>query len=713
MKRLTALILSLSALVLLPGYVIKRGPSQIISDAIQCARTSTIPGNCDNVTTVGSASALDACIEAAESEAVCFLPSMITCTADTADCVEATIASSGRPQVAVVCADGAGVVWDFVGSSEPTSATNLLEIIADDAPDGSTIWFDNCLFETRRNGVAQGWTLEESGTSTSGTGLTLVNTNEDWTNNEHNGKVLCMLPGTKDEECRRINDTVAASQTLSIVGQDWIQTPSTDAYSIYDSASIQGVVINNDNVAGGTRFHAVVTGSTFNIFEIGSSSIQFGVNPSSDTELTIYDSTFRGFNIAVDAKGNCGDCNTLATRIYNSRFYGSTIMRDPRWVKLDDDMNFFAIDNVVQYAYVGADALQANRRVVFDGLEILGSNSINVLMSIGGDDGRPDVRGRNIRVHRLGTSSKQWALNGSGGTYDVEAEMLDCTVPDELFDTTATTRMDYLRFVVKMPTSCEMDDTDTRWVDTMPARTEDGLFTSGGNAYVQAGTQGVIIRTGNISAFSDIGGGEIQAASANHQLATGETVEIVGTEDYDGTEVITVVDADNFKFTAPVGAPLVDQGGQSSGAITAYASGSNTTVTSNGHGLTTGHEVQIVGTSAYDGTYSVTVLDGNTFDISAAFATDEATGTWYLESNWGTWTELTVNTEISPLDTGIPILAFSENSDWDTGDEVCAHRGRLCQSTIDLSTIGVPAASTCRNDYGDEEWFIAMCVGDE
>tara|TARA_Y100000310_G_C20658590_1_gene803395 strand:+ start:1185 stop:2378 length:1194 start_codon:yes stop_codon:yes gene_type:complete len=68
-----------------------------------------------------------------------------------------------------------------------------------------------------------------------------------------------------------------------------------------------------------------------------------------------------------------------------------------------------------------------------------------------------------------------------------------------------------------------------------------------------------------------------------------------------------------------------------SGSITAFASGSNTLVTSASHGLETGQRIEITGTTNYnDDSLVVTVIGANTFNIPTAFVSDDATGSWTM-----------------------------------------------------------------------------------
>ena len=73
--------------------------------------------------------------------------------------------------------------------------------------------------------------------------------------------------------------------------------------------------------------------------------------------------------------------------------------------------------------------------------------------------------------------------------------------------------------------------------------------------------------------------------------------------------------------------------GATSGAITAFADYSGTVtgavqVTSGTHGLSTGMRVTISGTTSYNGTFTVTRINANTFYIIDTWVADDATGTF-------------------------------------------------------------------------------------
>ena len=70
--------------------------------------------------------------------------------------------------------------------------------------------------------------------------------------------------------------------------------------------------------------------------------------------------------------------------------------------------------------------------------------------------------------------------------------------------------------------------------------------------------------------------------------------------------------------------------GNLSGTITATSTsaGASVNVTSAAHGLTTDDRITISSTTSYDGTYSITLVDVNTFTISATNSESTETGSW-------------------------------------------------------------------------------------
>jgi len=122
------------------------------------------------------------------------------------------------------------------------------------------------------------------------------------------------------------------------------------------------------------------------------------------------------------------------------------------------------------------------------------------------------------------------------------------------------------------------------------------------------------------SAFNqDISGWDIRKVTTMASMFTGSTW---GTANYDAAleDWADLADADLTIGTTS----------NTSQAITAFATlsgGTETRVTSNGHGLVAGSRVNISGTTNYNGDYNVLAAAANTFDIAQAFVANDATGT--------------------------------------------------------------------------------------
>lgn len=112
-------------------------------------------------------------------------------------------------------------------------------------------------------------------------------------------------------------------------------------------------------------------------------------------------------------------------------------------------------------------------------------------------------------------------------------------------------------------------------------------------------------------------GSEVMVESTAHGLSNGDEVKVSDTDSYDGEYTIEDVVTNSFRIPTPF---TTKQNGDWVNKLT--------TVTSNAHGLSNGAEVEITGTTNYNGTYTISNVTANTFDIPAFFITDEATGTW-------------------------------------------------------------------------------------
>ena len=103
--------------------------------------------------------------------------------------------------------------------------------------------------------------------------------------------------------------------------------------------------------------------------------------------------------------------------------------------------------------------------------------------------------------------------------------------------------------------------------------------------------------------------------------------------------------------------------GNLSGTITATSTsaGSTVNVTSASHGLATDDRVTVSGTTSYDGDYAITLVNTNTFTISATNSESTETGTWaslFIENGLrmtykSKYETVTVSTEDLDTDIGL------------------------------------------------------------
>ena len=85
------------------------------------------------------------------------------------------------------------------------------------------------------------------------------------------------------------------------------------------------------------------------------------------------------------------------------------------------------------------------------------------------------------------------------------------------------------------------------------------------------------------------------------------------------------------EWARPVTGPLVTGGGSAATSITAFADagGGEVTVTAAYHSFENGDNCVITGTTNYDGSYTVSGVAGDDFDITATWVSDDASGTAY------------------------------------------------------------------------------------
>lgn len=148
------------------------------------------------------------------------------------------------------------------------------------------------------------------------------------------------------------------------------------------------------------------------------------------------------------------------------------------------------------------------------------------------------------------------------------------------------------------------------------------------------------IPQGTIRAATNANPGPIVITSPNHGLTTGQRVRVSnvnGNTAANGVQKVTVIDADTFSLDATVGNGVYDTsagfGTWTGNVITGASNNAPILITSPGHGLQTGEEIRvtgILGNSAANGTFKVSVVDANTFrlDGSIGNGTYGGGGSW-------------------------------------------------------------------------------------
>lgn len=158
----------------------------------------------------------------------------------------------------------------------------------------------------------------------------------------------------------------------------------------------------------------------------------------------------------------------------------------------------------------------------------------------------------------------------------------------------------------------------------------------------------------DIKGFEDMGDGTVKCLAEGHDIMKGDTIVINGAGKgqeprYNGTYLVEDVLNDTFRIRVPFDQTVSDDLAAKTifpgwrlqtvdttfmlltrpiETLTPFSGSRKTTCRSLQHGLYDGEEIEIIGTSSYNGIYAVQYVDENTFRIDCPFVDDEPGGRW-------------------------------------------------------------------------------------
>lgn len=132
----------------------------------------------------------------------------------------------------------------------------------------------------------------------------------------------------------------------------------------------------------------------------------------------------------------------------------------------------------------------------------------------------------------------------------------------------------------------------------------------------------------------------VYVAAAGHGFSTTDSITIAGATPagYNGTKTITRVDDDNFTFVNSSGLEI---GAYTAGTLTAAKNTTTARATSVNHGFSNNASVVISGAvpNDFNGTFTITYVDANTFTYPLASAQGDANGTIVAAAGTGSSSE--------------------------------------------------------------------------
>lgn len=237
------------------------------------------------------------------------------------------------------------------------------------------------------------------------------------------------------------------------------------------------------------------------------------------------------------------------------------------------------------------------------------------------------ITGQNTSMTANNIVIANFAPNGSTG---VTINNIKPNVPPVVFNLATP-------FVV--PTNTVLDIKASNPISNTVTVTS-GSGTLGGD-YFKAGKS--TIPSGAITQFATGGGNDVIVTSANHGLTNGETVVISGTTNYNGPFLVSSVATNTFEFNIAGGfvgdeAPATWVKQQNIGGFFNATPGNNpVTVTAVANQLVNGQQVDISGTTNYNGRFVISAVAANTFEITinGGFVAGSGgeTGTWIAVRN--------------------------------------------------------------------------------
>lgn len=189
----------------------------------------------------------------------------------------------------------------------------------------------------------------------------------------------------------------------------------------------------------------------------------------------------------------------------------------------------------------------------------------------------------------------------------------------------------------------------------------------------------------------------LRVSSPSHGLSDGARVTVRGSlAAYNGSHLVTVVDANTFTIPVAFASDPLDRGvwSSKSGEIANFESApggaSGVKITSANHGLDNGQviEIQGAGQASYNGLKTITRIDANSFTIPVAFGGNPA-----IKGTWDIPEEITAFAPPASVPTRISFT----NHRLTTGDRIvisgsgnAAYNGEQVVTVIDANTFSIP-----------------------